>query len=158
MLELFPVVVFQLKRILRVDPFTDNRNCIEQSKWLDCDRKIQNDVWIGKTSWTHIMTINQHNSILHDFLSPTDQKCAGSSTYWQFFYYRPPGKFREIIKMRCQELHTHTHIYDLSIIDMDFVYQFNVKLIAPLFTFSLKKKWFLKFSKVHRSVIGWRSG
>ena len=28
------------------------------------------------------------------FLSPADHKCAGSSTYWQFFYYRPPGKFR----------------------------------------------------------------
>ena len=28
------------------------------------------------------------------FLPPTDLKCAESSTYWQFFYYRPPGKFR----------------------------------------------------------------
>ena len=28
------------------------------------------------------------------FLSPTEHKCAESSTYWQFFYYRPPGKFR----------------------------------------------------------------
>ena len=27
------------------------------------------------------------------FLPPTDQKCAESSTYWQFFNYRPPGKF-----------------------------------------------------------------
>ena len=27
-------------------------------------------------------------------LSPTDQKCADSSTYWQFFNYRPPGRFR----------------------------------------------------------------
>ena len=27
------------------------------------------------------------------FLFPTDQKCTESSTYWQFFYYRPPGKF-----------------------------------------------------------------
>ena len=25
---------------------------------------------------------------------PTDQKCADSSTYWQFFNYRPPGRFR----------------------------------------------------------------
>ena len=29
------------------------------------------------------------------FLSPTDQKCANSSTYWQFFHYRPPGIPRE---------------------------------------------------------------
>ena len=28
------------------------------------------------------------------FLSPTDQKCADSSTYWQFFHYRPPGELR----------------------------------------------------------------
>ena len=28
------------------------------------------------------------------FLSPADHKCAESSAYWQFFYYRPPGKFR----------------------------------------------------------------
>ena len=27
------------------------------------------------------------------FLSPTDQKCADLSTYWQFLHYRPPGKF-----------------------------------------------------------------
>ena len=27
------------------------------------------------------------------FLSPTDQKCADSSTHWQFFYYRPSSKF-----------------------------------------------------------------
>ena len=29
------------------------------------------------------------------FLTPTDQKCANSSTYWQFFHYRPPGIPRE---------------------------------------------------------------
>ena len=28
------------------------------------------------------------------FLSPADHKCAELPTYWQFFYYRPPGKFR----------------------------------------------------------------
>ena len=37
------------------------------------------------------------------YLSPTDQKCAESSMYWQFFYYHSPGKFRytagEIVKM-----------------------------------------------------------
>ena len=70
------------------------------------------------------------------FLSSTDQKCAESSTYWQFFYYRPPGKFRfthlgEIVKMLCQEL--GIYIYNM-IIDMDFLYQFNLRLIAPLFT------------------------
>ena len=51
------------------------------------------------------------------FCLPTDQKCAESSTYWQFFYYRPPGKFRfthlgEIVKMLCQELDIYIYIYD----------------------------------------------
>ena len=47
------------------------------------------------------------------FLSPTDQKCAELSTFWQFFYYRPPGKFwytaGEIVKMWCQELNTYLY-------------------------------------------------
>ena len=38
-------------------------------------------------------------------LTPTTQKSADSSTYWQFFYYRPPGKFRyRSLKTSCQEL------------------------------------------------------
>ena len=89
------------------------------------------------------------------FLSPTDQKCAESSTYWQFFYYRPPGKFRfthlgEIVRMLCQEL----DIYICNmIIDMDFLYQFNLGLIGPLFTGSFhemfeKKNFFLNFQKL----------
>ena len=46
-----------------------------------------------------------------------------------------------------------THIYiTLLIIDMDFLYQFNMGLIAPLFTVSFhekfEKKCFLKFSKL----------
>ena len=48
------------------------------------------------------------------------------------------------------------------IIDMDFLYQFNMGLIAPLFTVSFHEKFenkcFLKSSKVARCVIGWRSG
>ena len=49
------------------------------------------------------------------FLPPTDQKCAESSTYWEFFYHRPPGKFRfthlgEIAKMLCQELYIYIYI------------------------------------------------
>ena len=37
-------------------------------------------------------------------LSPTTQKSADSSTYWQFFYYRPPGKFRKrSLRISCQE-------------------------------------------------------
>ena len=45
--------------------------------------------------------INANQNSYHDdksiyirSLSPTTQKSADSSTLWQFFYYRPPGKFR----------------------------------------------------------------
>ena len=40
------------------------------------------------------------------FLSSTDQKCADSSTYWQFFHYRSPGVLRytagPIAKILCK--------------------------------------------------------
>ena len=92
------------------------------------------------------------------FLSPTDQKCAESSMYWQFLYYRPPGKFwytaEEIVKMWCQELDTHIYIYIYDPLNnryMDFLYQFNLRLIAPLFSFFswnvLKKKLVFKIFK-----------
>ena len=88
------------------------------------------------------------------FLSPTDQKYAESLTFWRFFYYRPLGKFRytagEIFKMWCQELDIYLYIYRFSV---------SVQPeITPLFSFvffNVKKK---RFSKVGRSVIGWRSG
>ena len=93
------------------------------------------------------------------FLSPTDQKCAESSTHWQFFYYRPLAKFRfthlgEIVKMLCQELDIHIYVYIymmLLIIGMDFLYQFNLGLIAPLFSFSSCKVWKKKFLKIFKS-------
>ena len=48
------------------------------------------------------------------FLSPTYQKCAEPSTFWQFFYYRQPSKFRytagEIVKMWCKELDMYLYI------------------------------------------------
>ena len=50
-----------------------------------------------------------------------------SSTYWQFFFYRPPGKFRyttrEITKMWRQELDIYMYMNTLSMIDMDFLYR-----------------------------------
>ena len=64
---------------------------------------------------THIMTINQHNSVRHAFSVPN---CAASSTCWQFFQYRPPGELRyttgPIAKILCKNsiyIATHTHIY-----------------------------------------------
>ena len=77
----------------------------------------------------HIMTIINITVFHTRFLSLTDQKCAESATYWQFFYYRPPGKFRfthlgKIVKMlNCyakNSTHTHIYIYNM-IIDMDFL-------------------------------------
>ena len=86
------------------------------------------------------------------FLSPTDQKCVESSTFWQFFYYCPPSKFSytagEIVKMWCQEfdINIYTYIYididiTLSISDMDFLYQFNLRLhqFWGFFFFNVKK-------------------
>ena len=105
----------------------------------DCGRAIQNDVDIDTyyckrklISWRWI-----NKTVFYTrFLSPTDLKCAESSTYWQFFYYRPPGKFRwtsvpfrqtagDIAKMWClKHMSLSLYIYiSLSIIDMDLLYR-----------------------------------
>ena len=59
----------------------------------------------------------------------------------------------------------HIYIYviymTLLVIEINLLYQFNQRLIAPLFSFFSWNVWnrrFLKFSKVGRSVIGWQSG
>ena len=96
------------------------------------------------------------------FLSPTDQKCGESSTYWHFFYHRPPGKFRytvgEIVKMLCQELDTYIiiyiyvyiciHIYDALVNRYRFSISVQPQLDCTTFQFHfmkcLKKKCFLK--------------
>ena len=80
-------------------------------KWLDCGRKIQNNIHIDTyllQARTHIVAINLP---VFDtcFLFRTDQKCTESSTYWQFFYYRPPGKFRER-SLKCDAKNS-TYIY-----------------------------------------------
>ena len=90
------------------------------------------------------------------FLCLTDHKYVESSMFWQFFYYRPHSKFLytagEIIKMWCQELNIYLFIYlylyiyryidiTLSVIDMDFLYQFNLRLHHfSGFFFNVKKK------------------
>ena len=104
------------------------------------------------------MTINQHYGVSHAFSAPNWSEMCGVVAYWQYFYYRPPGKFwfthlGEIVKMLCQELDIYIiYIYmTLLIIDMDFLYQFNMGLIAPLFTVSFhgkfEKKMFFKIFK-----------
>ena len=89
------------------------------------------------------------------FLSPTDQKCAESSTYWQFFYYRPPGKFRfthpgEIVKMLSGYAKNSIYIYIYDALDnlcefstWDWLHHFS----QFLFMKSLKKKMYFKIFK-----------
>ena len=124
----------------------------------NCCRKIQNDVHMDTyyhkpelISWRLInITVFQTR-----FLSPTDQKCAESSTYWQFFYYHPPGKFRfthlgEIVKMLCQELDIYTCILYIYI----WCTWYWCESVQPgigcttfhsLFSWKVKKKCFSKF-------------
>ena len=96
------------------------------------------------------------------FLSPTDQKCAESSVFWQFFYYCPPSIQQER-SLKCDAKNS-TNIYidididiTLLISDMDFLYQFNLRLhhFWRFFSNVQKKR---KKSEVGRSVISWRSG
>ena len=66
------------------------------SKLLDCSRKNQNYIHIDAYHCKpELISWRQINIIVFNtrFLSPTNQKWTDSSTYRQFFYYRPPGKF-----------------------------------------------------------------
>ena len=90
----YSLLLYFNKKIIPVDPLI--RQLKPSLKLLGSTKQIQNDVHINilLQTRTHIMTISQHNSIYKRFLSPTYQKCAKSSTFWQFFYHPPPGKFR----------------------------------------------------------------
>ena len=90
------------------------------------------------------------------FLPPTDQKCAESSTYWQFFYYRPPVKYRfthlgEIVKMSCPK--PNIYIYDA--LDNRYGFSMSVQhgidctIFHSFFSWKVwKKKVFLNFQKL----------
>ena len=90
----FPLLYFNKKDSLCWPIYWQSKPSL---KLLDCGREIQNvvhiDIYYCKPeliSWRKIsITV-----FYMRFLSPTDKKCAVLSTYWQFFYYRPPGKFR----------------------------------------------------------------
>ena len=136
-----------IKKILRVDPFT--RQSKLSLKLLDVALKR----YILLQNRTHIMTIINIIVFCTCFLSPTDQKCADSSTFWQFFYYRPPGKFwytvGEIVKMWCQELNTYLYkkIFCISS-TWDYI---------PLFRFFFQcwKKKFFKSWQVCDWLVKW---
>ena len=60
-----------------------------------------------------------------------------------------PVNFERSLKCNAKNATSiYIYIYDLSIIDMDFLYQFNLKLIAPLFTFLFEKNVFYCFQKL----------
>ena len=57
--------------------------------------------------------------------------------------------------MLCQELDIHIYMYmTLSIIDMDFLYQFNLRLIASLFTASFHEIWGKKVFQDFQKLVG----
>ena len=89
------------------------------------------------------------------FLSPTPQKCAESLKFWQFFYYRPPGKFQytagEIVEMWCQKLDIFLYIYIYRYYPLGNRYRFSISVqpeITPLFFFffNVKKNVFQKLA------------
>ena len=95
-LESFPVVLFQWKGFSMPSVLTHlSRSKLSKKLLIAVERSEMTFISI------HIIT---NNNSCHDdksaqvlntrILSPTDQKCADSSTYWQLLYYRPPGKFR----------------------------------------------------------------
>ena len=63
--EVFPVVVFQIKDSRCWIIYWQSKPSL---KLLDCDRKIQNSVYINALlTRTHAMTIHQYSSALHAF-------------------------------------------------------------------------------------------
>ena len=85
------------------------------------------------------------------FLSPTDQKCAESSMYWQFLYYRPPGSFWYTAGdhyMWCQELYIFLYIdITLSIINIFSISSTGDCTTFSQFIFNVEKKKVFKIFK-----------
>ena len=141
-------------------------------KLLDCCRKIHNDVHID----TYYQIIANQNSYHDDKSTKQCFTCVFCHQLIRNVRSRRRIDSYSIIahpvnfdicsqgrSLKCDDKNsTYIYIYidmTLSIIDKDFPYQFNLRLIAPLFTVSfqcLKKKVF--FLKVGRSVNGCRSG
>ena len=91
------------------------------------------------------------------FLSPTDQKCAESSAFWQFFYYCPPSIQRER-SLKCDAKNStyiyyliamHIYRYRYHTLDKRYGFSLSVQpeitsLLRPVFFFKVKKKCFSK--------------
>ena len=134
------------------------------SKLLVCDRKIQIDVQIdtcyGKPE-PIIMMINHHNSILHDFLCPQlTRNVRGRRRIDSSSIIAHPVNFERSLK--CDAKNSTYIWYNIYIPPLDNRYGFCISVQPDCATFHIffvwKKRCFLKFSKVDRSAIGWRSG
>ena len=90
------------------------------------------------------------------FLSPTDQKCAESSAFWQFFYHCPPSIQRER-SLKCDaknstyiywliSIHIYIYKYRYRYHPLDRQYRFSISVqpkitsIFRVFFFNVKKK------------------
>ena len=113
---------------------------------------------------SHIMMKSQHNSVLHAFSVPDWSEMYGVVGVLTVLLLLPTQYTAgEIVKMWCQEFDKYllANIYididiTLLISDMDFLYQFNLRLhhFWSFFFSNVKKK----NPKVGRSVISLRSG
>ena len=113
---------------------------------------------------SHIMMKSQHNSVLHAFSVPDWSEMCGVVGVLTVLLLLPTQYTAgEIVKMWCQEFDKYllANIYididiTLLISDMDFLYQFNLRLHHFWrFFFPMLRK---KKSEVGRSVISWRNG
>ena len=167
---------FQLITRLRPDCFTFCNTChVISLYWYfkNCQLKMYCECYDTQVfitfKWeqilqtrSHIMMKSQHNSVLHAFSVPDWSEMCGVVGVLTVLLLLPTQYTAgEIFKMWCQEFDKYllANIYididiTLLISDMDFLYQFNLRLHnfeVPM----LKKK---KNSKVGRSMISWRSG
>ena len=169
---------FQLFTRLRPDSFTFCSTChVISLYWYfkNCQLKMYWECYNTQLfitfKWermlqtrSHIMMKSQHNSVLHAFSVPDwSEMCGAVGVLTALLLLPTQYTAGEIVKMWCQEFDKYllANIYididiTLLISDMDFLYQFNLRLhhFWSCFFPMLKKK----NSKVGRSVISWRSG
>ena len=85
---------------------------------------------------THIC-VTQPQWVNMHFLSPNDQKCTDSMTYWQFFYYRPLGnvdiQWERLLKYHSFNSYIYIYRHDP---DTDFLYQWATLNIIKLYHLS----------------------
>ena len=91
------------------------------------------------------MMINHHNSILHDFLCPQLTRNVRGRRRIDSSIIAHPVNFERSLKCDAKNStyiydNIYIYIYDLSIIDMDFVYQFNLITTFHIFFVWKKKK------------------